>query len=202
MYLNTAKKTTSFCIIQSGLKYGLCIIQSGLKSVTWAKPKMFYRPSGLRHVKYLIPGSDSDPTRVPVPCPLKPLNPLHLLLAPHADRPQHLAATAALLGLHQPTEYRPSPGQASLPPSPMSSSAVARLWRRSLRDVLLRGGASARPASTASASGAAAEAAPAPKKVPPPPRKVTPPPPPPPSPRHLDIHVTGSDLAELPRCFS
>ena len=33
---------------------------------------MFYRPSGLRHVKYLIPGSDSDPTRVPVPCPLKP----------------------------------------------------------------------------------------------------------------------------------
>ena len=72
MYLNTAKKTTSFCIIQSGLKYGLCIIQSGLKSVTWAKPKMFYRPSGLRHVKYLIPGSDSDPTRVPVPCPLKP----------------------------------------------------------------------------------------------------------------------------------
>ncbi|KAG2569758.1 dihydroorotate dehydrogenase (quinone), mitochondrial-like [Panicum virgatum] len=58
----------------------------------------------------------------------------------------------------------------------MSSSAVARLWRRSLRDVLLRGsacrgGASARPASTASASGAAAEAAAAPKKVPPPPRK-------------------------------
>nr|CAB3486167.1 unnamed protein product [Digitaria exilis] len=58
----------------------------------------------------------------------------------------------------------------------MSSPAVARAWRRSLRDVLprgsaWRGGASARAASTASASGAAAEAAAAPKKVPPPPRK-------------------------------
>nr|CAB3488677.1 unnamed protein product [Digitaria exilis] len=58
----------------------------------------------------------------------------------------------------------------------MSSSAVARAWRRSLRDVLprgsaWRGGTSARASSTASASGAAAEAAAAPKKVPPPPRK-------------------------------
>ncbi|CAO2044222.1 unnamed protein product [Urochloa humidicola] len=60
----------------------------------------------------------------------------------------------------------------------MSSSVVARVWRRSVRDALLRGpawrgGASARSASTASASasGAATEAAAAPKKVPPPPRK-------------------------------
>ncbi|CAD6259079.1 unnamed protein product [Miscanthus lutarioriparius] len=60
----------------------------------------------------------------------------------------------------------------------MSSSAAALVWRRTLRDALLRGSACrgaapARYASTASASGAAAEAAAAaaPKKVPPPPRK-------------------------------
>uniref|UniRef100_A0A0E0DK46 Dihydroorotate dehydrogenase catalytic domain-containing protein n=1 Tax=Oryza meridionalis TaxID=40149 RepID=A0A0E0DK46_9ORYZ len=74
---------------------------------------------------------------------------------------------------------RPSPPSPAGPPraAPMSSSAAALAWRRSLRDSLLRGSAwrgtaaAARSASTASASEAAAGAAAGPKKVPPPPRK-------------------------------
>lgn len=100
---------------------------------------------------------------------------------------------------------RPSPPSPAGPPraAPMSSSAAALAWRRSLRDALLRGSAwrgapaansaAARLASTASAS----EAAAGPKKVPPPPRKVREPflfli-----SPRHLRIHLTCVALTEL-----
>jgi hypothetical protein len=142
---------------------------------------------------------------------LSPRTPPAVVLAPHADRdpaqPLYSITAAAAAHLARSTVLPPFPRLVSPLALPMSSSAAALAWRRTLRDALLRGSAwrgaaPARYASTASASGAAAAdaAAAAPKKVPPPPRKVTvlAPAATVSSAFGHTRHVQCSDLAELP----